>query len=59
MIKTIQFLQQNATTTSPVSLPSNGVRMAIAVVATLPVLIAYPFLQKGFVRGIVMGGVKG
>ena len=59
MIKTIQFLQQNASTASPVSLPSNGVRMAIAVVATLPVLIAYPFLQKGFVRGIVMGGVKG
>lgn len=59
MIKTIQFLQQNSSTVSMVALPSNGVRMAIAVVATLPVLIAYPFLQKGFVRGIVMGGVKG
>lgn len=59
MIKSIQFLQQNATTASATQLPSNGVRMAIAVVATLPVLIAYPFLQKGFVRGIVMGGVKG
>lgn len=59
MIKTIQFLQQNSGTVSMVSLPSNGVRMAIAVVATMPVLIAYPFLQKGFVRGIVMGGVKG
>ena len=59
MIKTIQFLQQNAGVASQVALPSNGVRMAIAVVATLPVLIVYPFLQKGFVRGIVMGGVKG
>lgn len=59
MIKTIQFLQQNSSTVSQVALPSNGVRMAIAVVATLPMLIAYPFLQKGFVRGIVMGGVKG
>lgn len=59
MIKTIQFLQQNSTTASAVTLPSNGVRMAIAVVATFPVLVAYPFLQKGFVRGIVMGGVKG
>ena len=59
MIKTIQFLQQNSSTISQVALPSNGVRMAIAVVATLPMLIAYPFLQKGFVRGIVMGGVKG
>lgn len=59
MIKTIQFLQQNSSVVSAVKLPSNGVRMAIAVVATLPMLIAYPFLQKGFVRGIVMGGVKG
>lgn len=59
MIKSIQFLQQNATAISAVALPSNGVRMAIAVVATIPVLIAYPFLQKGFVKGIVMGGVKG
>ena len=59
MIKTIQFLQQNSSTVSQVALPTNGVRMAIAVVATLPVLVAYPFLQKGFVRGIVMGGVKG
>lgn len=59
MIKSIQFLQQNAGAVSAVQLPSNGVRMAIAVVATIPVLIAYPFLQKGFVKGIVMGGVKG
>lgn len=59
MIKSIQFLQQNAVSISAVALPSNGVRMAIAVVATIPVLIAYPFLQKGFVKGIVMGGVKG
>lgn len=59
MIKSIQFLQQNAGAVSAVQLPSNGVRMAIAVVATVPVLIAYPFLQKGFVKGIVMGGVKG
>ncbi len=59
MIKSIQFLQQNASSVSNVSLPNNSVRMAIAVVATVPVLVAYPFLQKGFVKGIVMGGVKG
>ena len=59
MIKSIQFLSQNAASVSAVALPSNGVRMAIAVVATVPVLVAYPFLQKGFVKGIVMGGVKG
>ncbi|HHV11007.1 MAG TPA: carbohydrate ABC transporter permease [Clostridiales bacterium] len=60
MIQTITFLSQNAGQVSVTgNIPSNAVRMAIAVVGTLPVLIAYPFLQKWFVKGIVMGGVKG
>jgi ABC-type sugar transport system, permease component len=41
------------------SLPSVTVRMAIAVLGVLPMLIAYPFFQKHFVRGIAMGSVKG
>lgn len=40
-------------------LPSVGIRMAIAVVGIIPVLIIYPFFQKYFVKGIVVGGVKG
>lgn len=60
MIKSIQALSSMGTTiNTSVAMPTNTVRMAIAVVGTLPLLIAYPFLQKGFVKGIVMGGVKG
>ena len=60
MIKSITSLStMGGSVSSMTTLPSNTVRMAIAVVGTLPVLIAYPFLQKGFVKGIVMGGVKG
>ncbi|MCR1839769.1 carbohydrate ABC transporter permease [Murimonas intestini] len=60
MIKSIQALSSmGGIASSRVALPSNTVRMAIAVVGTLPLLIVYPFLQKGFVRGIVVGGVKG
>jgi putative aldouronate transport system permease protein len=40
-------------------LPSTAVRMAIAVIAVVPVLIAYPFFQKFFVKGITGGAVKG
>ena len=40
------------------NLPSASVRMAIAVIGILPILIAYPFFQKGFVAGISLGGVK-
>jgi len=41
------------------SIPSVGIRMAIAVVALIPIMIVYPFVQKLFVKGIVIGGVKG
>ena len=41
------------------SVPNISVRMAIAVVAVLPLLIAYPFFQKYFVKGITLGSVKG
>ncbi len=40
-------------------IPSTGIRMALAVIAVIPVLIAYPFFQKSFVAGITVGSVKG
>lgn len=40
-------------------LPTVGVRMAIAVVAILPILIVFPFLEKYFEKGITLGAVKG
>lgn len=42
-----------------VRIPSVGTRMAIAVIAVVPVLLAYPFFQKSFVKGITLGSVKG
>ncbi|NTV90026.1 MAG: carbohydrate ABC transporter permease [Clostridiales bacterium] len=40
-------------------LPSETIRMAMAAIAVLPVLCAYPFFQKYFVKGITIGAVKG
>lgn len=37
----------------------NSVRLATMVVAVLPILCAYPFCQKYFVKGIMLGSVKG
>lgn len=40
-------------------LPSNTLKMASAVVATGPIILVYPFVQKYFVSGITVGAVKG
>lgn len=39
--------------------PDKAVRMACTVVATIPILIIYPFLQKYFAQGVMVGSVKG
>lgn len=36
-----------------------GVKMAVIVVSTLPIMIVYPFLQKHFAKGALLGSVKG
>ncbi len=38
---------------------SMSLKAAVLVVSTLPILIAYPFLQKYFVKGMMVGSIKG
>ncbi len=62
LITSADFLsnnQANSLLAANIQVPSVGVRMAVAVIAILPILVIYPFFQKGFVKGIVIGGVKG
>ena len=35
------------------------IRMASIVVATIPIVLVYPFLQKHFAKGVLLGSVKG
>jgi len=40
-------------------MPSESVRMAIAIVIVVPIACAYPFFQKYFISGLTIGAVKG
>ncbi|ATO29973.1 ABC transporter permease [Bacillus atrophaeus] len=39
--------------------PEQGIKLAVIVIATIPILAVYPFLQKHFAKGILIGSVKG
>jgi len=39
--------------------PPLTIQMAIVVLATLPILVVYPFLQKYFTKGVLTGSIKG
>ena len=63
--KNIDYLRQNMSNLSPEQLielskmPAVPTRMAILLVTLGPIMIAYPFFQKYFIKGIVVGAVKG
>jgi len=39
--------------------PAQTIQMAIVVLATVPILLVYPFLQRYFTRGVLTGAIKG
>jgi putative aldouronate transport system permease protein len=63
MLMDVQFLISNAQSSAAINqdivLPSTGIKMAIAVMGALPILMVYPFFQKYFIKGIIIGAVKG
>jgi putative aldouronate transport system permease protein len=44
---------------SDLQIPAQTIKMAAVVIATLPILFVYPFLQKHFDKGVMLGSVKG
>ncbi|MNW62241.1 hypothetical protein D3C74_403590 [compost metagenome] len=49
-----QSAESNATAVTPTS-----IRATMTIIASVPILMVYPFLQKYFVQGMTIGGVKG
>jgi putative aldouronate transport system permease protein len=59
----IQFLAQNTQNNNAAQLiaqlPTETVRMAMAVIGVGPIIFAYPFFQKYIIKGLTVGAVKG
>ncbi|MGH2518845.1 MAG: carbohydrate ABC transporter permease, partial [Chloroflexota bacterium] len=39
--------------------PEQAIQMAVVIIATVPILLVYPFLQKYFTVGVLTGAIKG
>ena len=58
-INTLKTNQMAATMVNIADLPTETVRMAMAVIVAGPALVVFPFFQKYFVKGLTVGSVKG
>jgi putative aldouronate transport system permease protein len=59
----MQFILQNSQNSSLSmaalqSMPQDTSRMAMVVLATGPIILAYPFFQRYFIQGLTIGAVK-
>lgn len=64
MIQNIQYIANNPSAGLSLQqyknmMPTESVRMAIAIVIVIPIACAYPFFQKYFISGLTVGAVKG
>jgi len=63
IMNNIQFLKVSTNAallgTQNIDLPGSSVRMAMAVIGILPIVVLFPFVQKYFIKGVVLGAVKG
>jgi len=63
VISNLQFLQTMESSVQVqkmmATIPSDSVRMALVIITTGPIMLLYPFVQRYFVKGIMVGAVKG
>ena len=63
-MRSLEYMANNPTAGASLQqyraqMPSESVRMAIAIVIVIPIACAYPFFQKYFISGLTIGAVKG
>lgn len=55
----VQGLINQGVTIDTAQMPTQSIKMAVAVIATGPVILFYPFVQRYFIAGLTVGSVKG
>ncbi len=59
LLTSAQALSQHSISSSNISIPTETIKMATTMITIGPILFLYPFVQKYFVKGIMIGAVKG
>jgi len=59
MLASVTYTAQMVNNMPTINLPKESLKLAMTVVATGPIILVYPFIQKHFVSGITIGSVKG
>ncbi len=62
MLQDARFLTTNTSGVEMITngtVPTNGLKMAIAAIGAVPIMVLLPFLQKYYVKGLTLGAVKG
>lgn len=61
MMGNLQFLVTNSSSSlaSDITPPMQTAKMAMSVLAIGPIILVYPFIQKYFVKGVIVGAIKG
>jgi putative aldouronate transport system permease protein len=65
VLRSVEFLTSSHTATigntgsELAKIPGETLRMAMAIIGIGPIVFAYPFFQKYFIKGLTIGAVKG
>jgi putative aldouronate transport system permease protein len=59
LVKTLVIDSDSQGTSDDVLVPQETIKMASIILAMAPILIVYPFLQKYFAKGVMIGSIKG
>lgn len=59
VIRNMLLLSQSSELQAEVTVPTAAMQMAAVILGSLPVIAVYPFIQKHFTKGMLLGAIKG